>query len=159
MRLLKILSIILTFFILFNCGKKTIRDPLSFKLENLDGEQMELKKYKGKIILLDFWATWCPPCRAAIPHLVNLYEKFQDRNFIILGIGLDEKEPLIKMKDEMNIKYPILIGNNEIAKFYQVQAIPTLVLLDKNGKIYYKEVGFSEEGIKKLETKILEILE
>ncbi|MCS7249785.1 MAG: TlpA family protein disulfide reductase [candidate division WOR-3 bacterium] len=149
--------LIITF--LFYCGGKRFQDPLSFQLENLAGEKVSLKNYQGKIILIDFWATWCPPCRAAIPHLVNLYEKFENRNFVVLGIGLDEKELLIKMKEEMNIKYPILIGNNEIAKFYQVQAIPTLVLLDKNGKIYYREVGFSEEGIKKLELKILELLE
>lgn len=156
---MRYLTVFLLITFLFHCGGKRVRQPLDFQLENLNGEQVLLKNYKGKIILLDFWATWCPPCRAAIPHLINLYEKFGDRNFIIFGIGLDEKELLINMRDEMNIKYPILIGNNEIAKYYQIQAIPTLVLLDKNGKIYYKEVGFSEEGVKKLESKITELLE
>ncbi|MEO0090110.1 MAG: TlpA disulfide reductase family protein [candidate division WOR-3 bacterium] len=156
---MRYLTVFLLITFLFYCGGKRVRQPLDFQLENLNGEQVNLKNHQGKVILLDFWATWCPPCRAAIPHLINLYEKFGDRNFIIFGIGLDEKELLINMRDEMNIKYPILIGNNEIAKYYQIQAIPTLVLLDKNGKIYYKEVGFSEEGVKKLESKISELLE
>ncbi len=156
---MKYLNIFLTIIFLFHCGGKKVLEPLDFQLENLNGEQVFLKNYQGKVILLDFWATWCPPCRQAIPHLINLYEKFGNKNFIIFGVGFDEKEKLIEMKKEMNIKYPILIGNNEIAKYYQVQAIPTLVLLDKKGKIYYREVGFSEEGIKELESKITELLE
>jgi thiol-disulfide isomerase/thioredoxin len=156
MRLIVFFSI---FIFLINCGGKRIQDPLEFQLETLEGEKINLKTYKGKIILIDFWATWCPPCRAAIPHLINLYQKYQNKNFALLGIGLDEKEALKKMKEELKITYPILIGNNEIAKFYQISAIPTLVLINKKGVITHKEVGFSEEGIKNLETKILEMLE
>lgn len=155
---MRYLNIFLIIIFLFHCGGKKILEPLDFQLENLKGEQVFLKNYKGKVILLDFWATWCPPCRAAIPHLIKVYESFRDKNFILFGIGLDDKELLIKMSDELNINYPILIGNNEIARYYKIEAIPTLILLDKNGKIYYREVGFSEEGIKELESKIAELL-
>uniref|UniRef100_A0A7V3ZV10 TlpA family protein disulfide reductase n=1 Tax=candidate division WOR-3 bacterium TaxID=2052148 RepID=A0A7V3ZV10_UNCW3 len=156
---MKFISIILIFIFLIHCGGKRLQEPLEFQLETLEGEKIDLKNYKGRVILMDFWATWCPPCRAAIPHLIDLYQKYQNKNFAVLGIGLDEKEALKKMKEELNIPYPIFIGNNEMAKFYQISAIPTLVLINKKGSIAYKEVGFSEEGIKNLESKILEMLE
>lgn len=156
---MKFVNLLLILIFLVTCGGKKINDPLGFQLETIDGEKIDLKNYKRKIILLDFWATWCPPCRAAIPHLIKLHEKFQNRNFVLLGIGLDEKELLKEMKNKLNITYPILIANNEIVKFYQISTIPTLVLINKKGHISYKEIGFSEESIKKLESKILEMLE
>lgn len=161
----KIVFILLpTFLLILCCGKSQTSSATSskttdFTLEQLGGGQITLSKLKGKVVLVDFWATWCPPCRTAIPHLVQIYNTYKDSGLVVLGVSLDENKgelPLF-VKDN-NITYPILYGNSEVAKAYEVRGIPTLVIFDKKGKIVFREVGFSEENITNLQQKIIEIL-
>ncbi|MEO0116762.1 MAG: TlpA disulfide reductase family protein [candidate division WOR-3 bacterium] len=155
-------KILLFFFLLFIfCGlkEKSLLEPSKdFTLPTLAGENITLSKLKGKVVLLDFWATWCPPCRRAIPELVKIYEEYKNRNFLVLGIGLDEKTDLLKVQEELNITYPILIGNDKVAKQYEIEAIPTLILLDKKGKTQLRKVGFSEEEMAEIKNKIEELI-
>ncbi|MEO0097981.1 MAG: TlpA disulfide reductase family protein [candidate division WOR-3 bacterium] len=155
-------KILLFFFLLFIfCGlkeKSLLESSKDFTLPTLAGENITLSKLKGKVVLLDFWATWCPPCRRAIPELVKIYEEYKDRNFLVLGIGLDEKTDLLKVQEELNITYPILIGNDKVAKQYEIEAIPTLILLDKRGKTQLRKVGFGEEEMVEIKNKIEELI-
>lgn len=116
-----------------------------FTLTSLDGEDITLSKLKGQVILIDFWATWCPPCRKSIPVFVDLYNKYNEKGFTVLGISREDKSVLEAFRDAVGVPYPILIDNKDISKQYQVQAIPTIIIIDKTGKARKTQVGFAPE--------------
>jgi thiol-disulfide isomerase/thioredoxin len=124
----------------------------------MQGNKVTLSALKGKVVILDFWATWCPPCRAAIPRLIELYNKYQNQGLLVLGIALDERNEVIKLSKEMGINYPVLFDDKQTSRNYEIQSIPTLFVIDKKGKQVYKEIGFSEEGFSQMEEKIIELL-
>jgi peroxiredoxin len=114
-----------------------------FTLETPEGKSVSLSSLKGKNVLIDFWASWCAPCRAENPKMVKLYNKFKDKNFTILGVSLDQDKDLwtkaIKLDkltwtEVSDLKY----WNSPIAKLYNVEAIPFTVLVDEDGKIVAK---------------------
>ncbi|TET62887.1 MAG: TlpA family protein disulfide reductase, partial [Candidatus Stahlbacteria bacterium] len=130
----KIVFILLIFFVVCKAkdqeqGKTT--NNRDFTLTTIDNEEITLSKLKGKVVLIDFWTTWCPPCKNSIPVFTKLYNKFHEQGFIVLGIGLEEKTPLENYRNQHNIPYPILIGNKEVARAYGVQGIPHIVIIDK----------------------------
>ena len=125
-------------------GTKQADNP-DFTLQALDGVEYKLSELKGQVVVIDFWATWCPPCRNSIPAFIRLYNKYREQGFTILGIGLDDEQALRDFSKQMQIPYPILIGNNEIAKAYQVTGIPKTIFLDKEGKIRKSQTGFAPE--------------
>ena len=124
---------------------QTQTDSNDFTLPSLDGEDITLSKLKGHVILIDFWATWCPPCRKSIPVFIALYNKYHEKGFTVLGISREDKSVLEKFRDEIGIPYPLLIDNKGVSKRYQVQAIPTIMILDKTGKVRKTQVGFAPE--------------
>jgi thiol-disulfide isomerase/thioredoxin len=148
--------------LLLQCGgnTKVMQSPgiYDFTLESIQGDKITLSKLKGKIVILDFWATWCPPCRVAIPNLIKLYDKYQSQDLIVLGIALDDKNAVIKLAQEIKINYPVLLDDKTTAKKYEIHSIPTLYLLDKKGKQVHKEIGFTEQGFKQIEEKVVELL-
>ena len=113
------------------------KPAIDFEVVDLDGQTLSLKKYKGKIVLLDFWATWCPPCIAEMPNLKRIYAKFQNKNFIIIGISLDRGiAPLKSYISNENISWPQYFDNGgQIAKIYGITHIPTTFLIDGKGII------------------------
>ena len=116
----------------------------NFTLKSLDGENVSLSQFKGKVVLLNFWATWCSPCKEEIPELNRLYEKMKDRNFVILAVSEDNKPPE-KIKDftrEYNMKFTVLYdGSRTAAGLYRLSGVPETFLIDKNGKLIYKFIG------------------
>jgi peroxiredoxin len=118
--------------------------PPSFALPNLSGNQVTLSDYKGKVVVLDLWATWCPPCRVEIPFLVELYEEHKDAGLVVVGIGLDDggANVLRPFAEQNGITYPILVGNRDVAQAYKLKGIPTTFILDREGRIAAKHVGF-----------------
>lgn len=111
------------------------KPAIDFKVTDLNGEALSLEKYRGKIILLDFWATWCPPCIQEMPHLKQTYAKFKNQGFIILGISVDRGlAPLKSFVSEENITWPQHFDNGgQIAKMYNLTHIPTTFLIDGKG--------------------------
>lgn len=124
-----------------------------FTLTALDGSSVTLSALKGKPVVIDFWATWCGPCRHAVPELVKLYREFNPKGVLFLGVALDDTpDSVARFQKDDSIPYPILLGTNDVAKAYQVAGIPMLVLLDKEGQIAYHEVGFEpDSGLRGLE--------
>jgi len=132
---------------------------IDFTLTGLDGVERTLSEQKGSVVIVDFWATWCPPCRVEIPHLKKIYDTYKDKGLIVWGIGLDKEEKLSQFAQENSINYPVLVGNQTIAKQYNVQGIPTTFLYDKKNRIAYRHTGFAEGMEKDFEKEIVGLLQ
>ena len=121
-----------------------------FTLTNQHGEQVSLSDYRGKVVVLNFWATWCPPCKAEVPGFNRMYEEYQDDGLVILGVSLDRDgwRSVRPFLTEYNVSYPVVVGNRDIAEAYgNIQSIPTTFVLDKDGEIRQKYVGLREEAV------------
>lgn len=124
-------------------------DPISFSVKDLDGNPLSIEKFKGKVVLLDFWATWCKPCIVEMPNVKRIYDMYQKEGFEIIGISLDSKRTALESYIKKNdIKWPQFFDgaawNNEIATKYKVRSIPATFLLDRKGKIRFKSVRGSQ---------------
>tara|TARA_A100001037_G_scaffold81105_1_gene73198 strand:+ start:537 stop:1148 length:612 start_codon:yes stop_codon:yes gene_type:complete len=125
----------------------------NFTLLDTDGNNVSLSDYKGKVIIINFWTTWCGPCRYEIPDLVQLYEKY-NQDLIVLGISLDYDGPAVVPQFEERIggvNYPLLYGNNNISNLYGgVTGVPTTFIIDRNMQVFKKYLGYrSPEVIEK----------
>jgi len=127
----------------------------SWSLPSIDGKTVNLSDFKGKVVVLDFWATWCPPCRKEIPSFIELQKELGDKGLAVVGIALDEEgakvvKPFAKKND---INYPLVIGKQATSDSYGgIEGIPTTFIIDRDGKIVGKHVGLTskEEFLKEL---------
>ncbi len=132
-----------------------------FELKDADGKTVRLSDYKGKVVLLDFWASWCGPCKIEIPWFIDFERKYKDKGFAVIGVSMDEEgwQAVKPFVSELAINYRILQGNDSIAQLYGgVDALPTTFLIDRDGKIAETHAGLTgrddfEDGIKKLVAK------
>lgn len=114
-----------------------------FKLKDLSGKEVSLSDYKGKKVFLNFWASWCPPCKAEMPEMQKLYEETKDSDLVILAVNLAEDKSTVQnfIKDNQ-YKFPVLLDtDNAVASNYQVVSIPTSFFIDKEGNIVDKHIG------------------
>jgi len=143
-------------------GKAQVREGAmapEISLPNVKDSIVSLSSFKGKVVLVDFWASWCGPCRASNPHVARLYKKYKDRGFEVFGVSVDEeKADWVKAIRQDKLKYTqVMAGsalNNKTTQKYGVELIPATFLLDKSGKI----VAMDIDG-KELENKIKELLQ
>ncbi len=119
------------------------KEAPDFTLETLDGETIRLSDLRGKIVLINFWATWCPPCREEMPALQAAYEKHRDEGFLILGVDLQEAPDTVRaFRDEFGITFPLLLDRDgAVFNLYRIQAIPTSFFVDPQGTIQVLHVG------------------
>lgn len=123
-----------------------------FTLQDLDGRSISLSGLRGRVVILDFWATWCLPCREAIPAVEHWHKTYGDRGLVVLGISLDEGnwDAVRSLRDEYGITYSILKGDYEIERKYMVRTIPMFVIIDREGNIQRRYIGGgAEEEIEK----------
>ena len=106
-----------------------------------------LESSKGKVVILDLWATWCPPCRKEIPGFINLYKKYKDKGLEIIGVAFDEngQEVVPPFMKTMGINYQVYLDGGDIARKYDLQAYPTTLVYGKDGKVASKHVGYVSE--------------
>ncbi len=129
-----------------------------FALKDADGKVVKLSAYKGKVVLLDFWATWCGPCKIEIPWFMELQRKNKDRGFEVLGVSMDDEgwEVVKPFLADVGVNYRVVIGNDATAQNYGgVDALPTTFLIDRAGKIAAVHVGLAsrkefEDGVAQL---------
>jgi len=121
-------------------------NPIDFQLSGPDGNTIKLSDYRGKVVLLDFWATWCPPCRKGIPDLIELKNKFKDEKFEVIGVSVDRetKKDIPAFIKSNGVNYPIVYADDvTITAFGGIEGIPTVFLIDKEGKIASRYVGLN----------------
>jgi peroxiredoxin len=115
-----------------------------FTLKDADGKSVKLSDYKGKVVLLNFWATWCGPCKIEIPWFMDFEQTYKDKNFAVLGVSLDEDgwdavKPYIALK---KINYRVMIGTEQLAQLYgDVDSLPTTFMIDREGRVAAVHVG------------------
>jgi len=120
-----------------------------FALPQLDGQELRLSSYRGKVVLLDFWASWCEPCRVETPHLIELQQKYGDRGFTIIGISMDDSpDPARSFYRQFQMNYPVVMGNAKIGEEYGgVLGLPIAFVIDRDGKITAKHIGATEPAV------------
>ena len=125
----------------------------------MNGQKLELTTYRGKVVLLDFWATWCAPCRTEIPQFVDLQNRYRSKGLQIIGVSLDdEAKPVHAFYHEFRINYPVAIGDAHLAERYGgILGLPVGFLIGCDGRIYSRLTG--ETGIPVIEQKIKPLLE
>ncbi|MDL1956337.1 MAG: TlpA family protein disulfide reductase [Candidatus Desulfofervidus auxilii] len=141
------------------CGEKSVPEYApDFTLPDLKGDKISLSDFRGKIVILEFFTTWCKSCRLIVPDLNQLYNRYRDKNVIFLGISLDENvDRIYDFAKKLNIAYPILIGNEDIVlKYGGISVLPHLVIVDPKGRIYKTHQGFMKK--KKLEDDIISLI-
>lgn len=126
--------------VIFNKEFKVGVDAPSFSIRGMNGENIELKEYAGKYVLLDFWASWCGPCRREMPNVVKLYKESKGKNFEIIGISLDQKEAdWKKAVKDLGMTWPqacdFLVWQSPVARKYNLSAVPYTVLINPEGKV------------------------
>jgi len=135
-------------------GKGLAAPP--FTLFNLRGEKVDSSSFQGKVILLNFWATWCPPCREEIPYFNELHIQYKNDGLAVIGISLDRGGPeeVRKFLDKYNVEYLNLMGDEAVIKAYSnipgmgpIQGIPTTFIIDRQGQIGHRFVGFTEKKV------------
>ncbi len=129
-----------------NLGVVRINEKLaapSFRLKDLNGKEVKLEDHRGKIVFLNFWATWCLPCRAEMPSMEKLYTQFKDRDFIILAVDLQEGTNKVRaLKEKFELHFPILLDSDgRVGLMYGVRSIPTTYLIDREGYVMGGALG------------------
>jgi peroxiredoxin len=131
-----------------------------FSLTDATGKTVTLSDFKGKVVLLNFWATWCSPCRIEIPWFVEFQRAYRDQGFEVMGVSMDEEgwEVIKPFLDRMEVNYRILLGDDMVAQQYGgVEALPTTFLIDRQGRIASTHVGLVSKDV--YEKDIKELLE
>ena len=127
------------------CNVSRRKANLDFTVRDIAGKDVRLSQYKGQVVLLNFWATWCVPCKREIPALTALYRDYKERGFVVLGVSVDSEIRSIKpFAREMKMNYPVLIGagREDLSKaFGPFIGFPTSVLVARDGKVCVRHVG------------------
>ncbi|MFQ5543108.1 MAG: TlpA family protein disulfide reductase [Nitrospiria bacterium] len=132
-----------------------------FQLQTLNGSSVKISDYRGKVVLLNFWASWCTPCKAEMPEIQAAYEAFKDQDFVVLGVNFGEKpKEAKKLVKEMNLTFPILLDKKvEVAERHNVVSLPVTFFIDPSGIIKERLFGGTltkrdiEAAIQRLQVK------
>jgi cytochrome c biogenesis protein CcmG, thiol:disulfide interchange protein DsbE len=129
-----------------------------FTLTDLSGKPLTLSSYRGKVVLLDFWATWCDPCRDEIPGFNVLQDKYANRGLQIIGVSMDDTpDPVRDFQKQFKMNYPVVIGSARIGELYGgILGLPVAFLIGADGRIYAKHLGATDEAV--LEKEIVTLL-
>jgi len=134
-----------------------------FTLEDMDAKKYSLKDYRGKVILLNFWATWCPPCRREMPSMERLNKKFKGKDFAVLAVNqMEGVDPVFAFTGglEVDPTFPIVFDkDSSVSRAYGVMGLPTTYLIDKKGNVRFRAIGGREFDHPEVEKQILQLMQ
>jgi len=134
-----------------NATKALKPAKLNFSFKDVNGRKVSLSAFKGKVIILDFWATWCVPCKAEIPGFIDLQKKYGEQGLQIIGLSVDDSMSTAKTyADQMKMNYPVLLaeGKDDILKAYDpIPSIPVSVIIDRQGRIVTRHLGIASMDV------------
>ncbi|WP_374569071.1 TlpA family protein disulfide reductase [Ideonella sp.] len=115
-----------------------------FTLKSIDGPNLRLQEQRGKVVLLNFWATWCGPCREEMPQLNKLYEKYRPSGFTLLGVNVDEDgRNAAGVASQLGVKFPVLLDTDKrVIKLYDISTMPSTVMIDRDGRVRFLNRGY-----------------
>jgi peroxiredoxin len=117
-----------------------------FALRRLDGPNLRLRELRGQVVMVNFWATWCGPCRVEMPHLARLYDKYRESGFELLGVNIDE-DPRVaaNLVQKLGLRFPILLDTEKkVSRMYDLTTMPSTVLIDRDGKVRHVHRGYRD---------------
>lgn len=133
-----------------------------FSLKDIEGKEVRLADFSGKTVVLEFWATWCPPCKSSVADLIRVQDKYKAGNVVVLAISVDEGQDiaskLTAFAKENNINYRILIGTEDISRAFNVRSIPTVIVIDSSGVARSSHTGYADDFISLLSSEIDKLL-
>lgn len=146
-----------------SAGKKPARPRKgetapNWTLKNPDGKEVTLEGLRGKVVVLDFWATWCGPCKRAMPEINRLHEEYKDKEVVVYGVQVfeDDKQKAIDYMKDQNFTYGLLFGNDKLAEAYGITGIPSFFVIGPDGKVLYEATGFSPKNEEELKKAVAE---
>jgi peroxiredoxin len=115
-----------------------------FTLRTMNGPNLRLAEQRGRVVMVNFWATWCGPCRQEMPHLNRLYEKYRASGFVLLGVNVDDDtRNAAELATKLGLKFPVLLDTDKgVSKLYDLSTMPSTVLIDRDGKVRYVHRGY-----------------
>lgn len=124
-------------------------------LNDSTGKPRTLSQYRGKVVVMDFWATWCGPCKEVMPRMQKLYEKYQDRDVIVFGVNAWEQKDAAAFMQKQRFAYSLLLKGEQIADSYRVTILPSVYVVGVNGRVIYSHVGVDHRDLNELIEKHL----
>ncbi len=131
-------------------GKNTsLQEAPDFSLADLSGHPLTLANYRGKVVLLDFWATWCEPCKTEIPYFIDMQNRYTGQGLQIIGISMDDEvKPVRDFQQQFKMNYPVAIGNAKLAESYGgILGLPITFVIDRQGHIYKRHIGQTDSSV------------
>jgi peroxiredoxin len=131
-----------------------------FTLRSVGGSNLRLKEQRGQVVLLNFWATWCGPCREEMPHLNRLYEKYRASGFVLLGINVDDDvRNAAGTSNRLGLRFPVLLDTDKtVSRLYELNTMPSTVLIDRDGRVRYVHLGYKGGYEETYDKQIRELL-
>jgi peroxiredoxin len=131
-----------------------------FTLKSRDGVNIKLSELRGQVVMVNFWASWCGPCRQEMPLLQQLFERYQSLGFTLLGVNVDEvRAAADKMLSDVPVSFPVLYDDRgKVSKQYQVKAMPTTIMVDRDGRLRYLHKGYKPGYEEDYQQQIRELL-
>jgi thiol-disulfide isomerase/thioredoxin len=122
-----------------------LNEAPAWELKDLDGQVVKSSEFLGKVVILDFWATWCAPCKAEIPGFIALQKQYGDRGLVVIGVSLDDQGPVVvkHFMADFEMNYRVVLGDVALMQAFGGTAIPTTVIINRAGKIVARHVGFT----------------
>lgn len=158
--IIKTVAITFLTLLLVSANAEAAKKAPAFKLQGMDGQSLSLDQLKGEVVYLDFWATWCPPCRKSFPWMEQMHKRYKDLGLKIVAVSLDGKRGVItKFLKENPVSFTILQDpNGKIADAYKLKGMPSSYIIDRRGNIRVTHAGFREKDKAKLEASFKELL-
>ena len=131
-----------------------------FTLPSLGGPNLRLQEQRGRVVMINFWASWCGPCRVEMPHLARLYEKYRGSGFTVLAVNIDESpQKAASLATQLGMRFPVLLDTDKkVSRLYDLSTMPSTVLVDRDGRVRYVHRGYRDGYEETYDKQIRELL-